>query len=121
MGTEIVFVLIYPVAAICLVAATYFWSKIAPLLGGSMLAYFAPRRGLRRIDIGLGGSYIHNERRDVHRTNSARLLHRSRALTLSPATYRRIGNLKFGVRAPSHFLRRRSSNRKAWQETSTDT
>lgn len=39
MGTEIVFVLIYPVAAICLVAATYFWSKIAPLLGGSMLAY----------------------------------------------------------------------------------
>ena len=39
MGTEIVFVLIYPVAAICLVAAIYFWSRIASLLGGSMLAY----------------------------------------------------------------------------------
>ena len=39
MGTEIVFVFIYPVAAICLVAAIYFWSGIAPLLGGSMLAY----------------------------------------------------------------------------------
>ena len=39
MGIEIVFVLIYPVAAISLVAAIYFWIRIVPLIGGSILAY----------------------------------------------------------------------------------
>ena len=39
MGTEIVFVLIYPVAAISLLAAIYFWIRIIPLIGGSRLAY----------------------------------------------------------------------------------
>ena len=81
---------------------------------------FAAHRRLRHIDIGLGGCCTRNKRGDVHRTNSARLLHRSRTLTLSPTTYRRIGDAKFGVRAPSHFLHRRSSYRKTCQETSTD-
>ena len=41
MGTEIVFVLIYPVAAVSLVAAIYFWIRIVPLIGGAMPAYLA--------------------------------------------------------------------------------
>ncbi len=39
MGTEIVFVLIYPVAAFSLIAAILSWIRIVPLIGGSMQAY----------------------------------------------------------------------------------
>lgn len=39
MGTEIVFVLIYPVAAVCLAAAIFFWFRIVPHTGGSIRAY----------------------------------------------------------------------------------
>lgn len=39
MGTEIVFVLIYPVAAACLAAAVFFWSKIASSVGEPVRAY----------------------------------------------------------------------------------
>ena len=39
MGTEIVFVLIYPVAAVCLAAAIFFWFRVVPLTGGAIRAY----------------------------------------------------------------------------------
>ena len=43
MGTEIVFVLILPVAAICLAAAAFFWFRVARLdyldLGGVVQVY----------------------------------------------------------------------------------
>lgn len=39
MGTEIVFVLIYPVAAACLAAAVFFWPKIASTAGEPVRAY----------------------------------------------------------------------------------
>lgn len=39
MGTEIVFVLIYPVAAACLAAAVFFWLKIASSVSEPIRAY----------------------------------------------------------------------------------
>ena len=39
MGTEIVFVLIYPVAAACLASAVFFWFKIASSVGEPIRAY----------------------------------------------------------------------------------
>lgn len=43
MGTEIVFVWIFPIAALCLGAAAFFWFRIArleqPMLGGLVRAY----------------------------------------------------------------------------------
>lgn len=39
MGSEIVFVLIYPIAVLCLAAAVFFWFKIVPILGGPIRAY----------------------------------------------------------------------------------
>ena len=43
MGTEIVFVLIFPVAALCLAAAAFFWFRIVRLehsgLGGLVRVY----------------------------------------------------------------------------------
>jgi hypothetical protein len=39
MGTELVFVLIYPVAAACLAAAVFFWFKIASSVGEPIRAY----------------------------------------------------------------------------------
>lgn len=57
MGTEIVFVLIYPVAALCLVAAVFFWFKIAPsemlVLGGTVRAYLSLAVGFGISIVGL--------------------------------------------------------------------
>lgn len=62
MGTEIVFVLIFPVAALSLVAAIYFWIRIAPLMGGAMLAYLALAVGYAVSILGLVVlAYINSE------------------------------------------------------------